>query len=322
MTMRKVFLIFSMVFLAAACSRQQDTAPATQQSAETQTQVVGARIVSASPAATLQLIEMGAADHLVGVSTYDKLYLPEDKQDLPVIGDYLNFDYEKMLLLKPTHVVVQMADDRLAPRLREITAKHHIELVSFTLNTLEDLFTTAEKLGKIADVSSRTQMMIAAARGELAAVAQKTTTLTKPKTLYIMSKNPMFVVGKNGLWDQMLTIAGADNVGRQAKGDYFPELSTEALISLAPEVLLISAPDEPEMRADDPRIRQWSSLPIPAARNKRIVLVTDGSIMKGSLAVGDNVLKLARMIHPELKDWSPEDEPAPASAPSTQTGAP
>ena len=133
-----------------------------------------------------------------------------------------------------------------------------------------------------------------------------------------MGKNPIFVVGKDGLWDQMLTVAGANNVGALAKGDYFPQISTEALIALAPEVLLISAPGEPNsLGASDPRLKQWLAMPIPAARANRIHLITAGGMQLGSLAIADNVLMLTRIIHPELKDWSPEDD-ADAPAPKPQ----
>lgn len=321
------FCLIALAALAAGCSRQNEPA-ASQKAPESQPPVAATpapdenaslpRIVSAAPAATLQLVEMGAVDRLVGVSSYDKVHLPEDKQNLPVVGDYLNFDYEKLLLLKPTHVIIQMADNRLAPRLKEIAEKNHIELINVKLSTLDDLFATAEKLGQAAGVQDRAQLMISMARGQLAAIEQKTSSLPKPKTIYIMGKNPIFVVGKDGLWDQMLAVAGASNAGAQVKGDYFPQISTETLISMAPEVLLISAPGEPNsLGASDPRLKQWYAMPIPAARANRIHLITAGGMQMGSLAIGDNVLTLAHIIHPELKDWSPEEE-TDAPAPKAQ----
>lgn len=313
--MHKRLITISMILLAslAACSKQSEPA-ASQKSAESQaaapqTESAGPRMVSTVPAATLQLVEMGAADRLVGVSSYDKNNLPEDQQNLPIVGDYLNIDYEKVLLLKPTHVIVQIADDRMEPRLKEIAEKNHIEIINVKLSTLDDLFTTADKLGQAAGVADRARLMISMARGQLTAIEQKTATLPKPKTLYVMGKSPIFVVGKDGLWDQLLKIAGANNVGAQMQGSYFPQISTEALIALAPEVLLISAPGEPDQQGPlDPRLKQWQAIPTPAARAGRIHLITAGGMSLGSLAVADNALTLARVIHPELKDWSPSEE--------------
>src|SRR4051812_986781 len=83
--MRKRIVLVMLGLWLAACGRGT---PAPTGEAGTQpppvAQVKGARVVSTVPAATLNLVLMGAADQVVGVSKYDKLYLPLDKQDLPV----------------------------------------------------------------------------------------------------------------------------------------------------------------------------------------------------------------------------------------------
>src|SRR5262249_34860656 len=56
----------------------------------------GPRIVSKVPAATLNLVLIGGDKHLVGVSSFDKLVLPKDEQDLPVVGDYEQTNYEQL----------------------------------------------------------------------------------------------------------------------------------------------------------------------------------------------------------------------------------
>ena len=70
------------------------------------------RIVSTVPAATLNLVLIGAADRLVGVSKYDLLYLPQNKRDLPVVGDYETMNYEQLVKLHPSALVIQTAESR------------------------------------------------------------------------------------------------------------------------------------------------------------------------------------------------------------------
>lgn len=293
--------------MLAGCSREATTQPATAPAAASTEPAITAssttpRLVSTVPAATLQLVQLGAVDTLVGVSSYDKLYLPENKQDLPVVGDYLNFNYETLLTLKPTHIIVQIADERLAPRLKEIAAQNHIQIVNIKLDNLANLFATARTLGTISGTSTIAEQKVKAAEDKLENIRKKTADLRKLSTLYIVGKSPIFVVGKDGFMHEMLTIAGADNVGARIPGDYFPQISRETLTALAPEVLLISAPDQPASQGPgDPRIAEWLTLKIPAAENQRVYLMTDGNFILASLSVGENTAALAKLLHPELQ---------------------
>ncbi len=54
--------------------------------------------------------------------------------------------------------------------------------------------------------------------------------------------------------DQMVTLAGGENVGAKV-GKFFPVIRNETLVKLAPDVLLISAPDQPAQQENDPRAR-------------------------------------------------------------------
>ena len=68
-------------------------------------------------------------------------------------------------------------------------------------------------------------------------------------------------------------------------------------MGLAPDVLLIGAPDAlPEM-PNDPRLAPWLGLPVPATRTKHVYLVTDGNSQMPSVNIGKNVRTLAELIH-------------------------
>ena len=71
------------------------------------------RIACTVPAATQILLQLGAARDLVGVSSFDRPLLPPPLQSLPIVGNYLHLDYETLLNLQPTVLVVQMAPTRL-----------------------------------------------------------------------------------------------------------------------------------------------------------------------------------------------------------------
>jgi len=322
--MRIPFALFMMwlLLLAAGCEHSTEPAPAPSGTAATGTapaiatreavstepaavgEVNGARVISTVPAATLQLVQLGAVDSLVGVSTFDRLLLPQAKQTLPIVGDYLTFNYETIVGLHPTAMVVQIADERLAPRLKEIAGEHHIELVNVKLDTLDDMVATARRLGKITGREGAAEVRIARVRGNLAAIQAKLADLPRPKVVYIIFKKPLAIVGGRGFMNEVIGAAGGTNVGGSVN-EYFPEITREELIKMAPDVILIAAPEEPAARTlDDPRLADWLAIPTPAGKTGRIFLVTSPNAQLNSLDFDTETLLLAKIIHPEIRDWT------------------
>ena len=229
------------------------------------------RLVSGVPAGTLILVQLGAVRDLVGVSTYDKLVLQEELRDLPVVGDYMTLNFETLLAQRPTGLVMQMADERLSPRLKEVTDENKITLVNIRLDSVEDVYASTRKLGVIARRSRTAEYEIARVKGQLAAIGRRTAKVGKKKVIYIIGKSPIWIVGSERFLDEMITLAGGENLGRKVGRD-FPQITGETLVTLAPEVLLIAAPGEPAPRQlndpTDPRIAAWLDLDIPAAARR------------------------------------------------------
>jgi ABC-type Fe3+-hydroxamate transport system substrate-binding protein len=106
------------------------------------------------------------------------------------------------------------------------------------------------------------------------------------------------VVGGKTFVDEMLNIAGAENVGATV-GDGWPMIGTEALAKLAPEVLLVSAAGQPAQvgGSNDPRVEKWLRLPMPAAEKGRVYLITEGNSLMASVEAPAHARRLAELIH-------------------------
>jgi ABC-type Fe3+-hydroxamate transport system substrate-binding protein len=263
------------------------------------------------------LLQLHAGPELVAVSSFDKPNLPPNLQNLPIAGDYLNINYETIVRLHPTAIVVQIADARLAPRLKQLATDSHIPLVNIRLDTLPDIFETARRLGEISGHQTDAARQIAQAQAELDEARRLTQNLPHPRTLLITWNDPISVVGSGGFLDAMITAAGGHNVGAEVGPDY-PSINREVLVSLKPDIILITAPDQPAQQPDDPRLATWRSLPVPAAQSGRIALITDPKIQIGSLDVGRQTLALMRLIHPDVHPAAT----TPAAAPAATIPAP
>lgn len=293
-----MFLAFSAALTLAACGRQPSpAAPSSAQPATAPADLPARpRIVSTVPAATLNLVLIGAADELVGVTKYDALFLPDAQKNLPVVGDYETMNYEELVKLKPTALVIQTAESRIPERLKQTAEQEHIELVNMRFDHVADIWTSVEALGKVSGKETEATGAIQRAQAELKSIAREYKNAPHPKVVYLVSTSHMWISGDKTFTHEMIVAAGGDDVGAKV-GEGFPDTNRETLVKLQPEVLLLGAVEEMGPMENDPRISPWQDLPIPAATHNRIYLVTAANSQMASVDIGKNVRELAEMIH-------------------------
>ncbi len=276
----------------ASCSRREPVARST-----------GPRIVSTDPAATQILLQLGAAHEIVGVSPWDQPLLPQSMRNLPVVGDYLHLDEELVVRLAPTALILQESAPRISPGILAMARQHGIRIVNINLNTLRRFYVTTALLGKISGCQKQAHLKIQALKKQLARLA-KTRPINEPRVVYIISTNPIRVVGADNFMDEELTLAGGVNVAERC-GMGYPAITRETLVRLNPQVVLIAKPGQPTATSPtDPRLAPWLALPIAAAVSKHIDLITWQKAQMLTLDVGRIIQRLRQII----------------TAPSTDTG--
>ena len=267
------------------------------------------RIISTVPAATQILVQIGAGYTLVGVSSYDPPLLKPPLNALPVVGDYLNLDYELLLALHPTALIIQMAPPRVPAELISFTQAHQIDLVNLQLTTLDQIYQSTQILGKISGREPQAARAIAALKSHLAQISAHYAHAWRPRVVYLEDVEPVRIVGSENFMDALIKLAGGENVGALA-GVNSPVIDRETLVNLAPDVLLIAAPgQEPSVGPNDPRLSAWNQLPIPAAEFGRIYLVRWSDAEMPTLNVDTQVQSLARLIHLKAPKSNPQTQP-------------
>lgn len=94
------------------------------------------RIVTLSPAASKILIDLGLGDSIVGRHNYDQAA----RREVKPVGDQSSIDYELLLSLRPTHVVVQTDSRSVPERLAEFARESGFEIVNISRTlTLDDV---------------------------------------------------------------------------------------------------------------------------------------------------------------------------------------
>ncbi len=253
-------------------------------------------VVSLVPSVTETLFALGVGDRVVGRSRYC-LY-PPAALALPVVGDALNVDLERLLVLKPDlivfHTRVQSADRLTAAGIRPLAP--HIE-------TVDDVYAVIDLLGRELGVEPAAKTLTARLTAELAAVREAAsgtdpvaTLITFPDT--IGGGAEIRAVGRGTFLDQMLTLAGGRNV---VSTDSYHAASIETVVTWQPEVIIISAPGDIDPGQSDEHYRaawsRWQS--IPAVKSGHVYVLRQPYLTMPGPRMGEAARLLLATLHPD-----------------------
>jgi iron complex transport system substrate-binding protein len=114
------------------------------------------------------------------------------------------------------------------------------------------------------------------------------------------------LAGPGEFLDDLLRIAGGTNAAA-GTGQPYPTVDRELLVRMAPQTVIQLIPDgdkTPQIVAQSKQF--WESLAaLPAVRNHRVAIITDWYSQEPGLRVGDLAEKFARILHPEIGDFTP-----------------
>jgi len=249
--------------------------------------LVAVRVVSLNPSLTEMLIAMDAVSVLVGVDDYSAQEQPEVRS-LPRVGGLFNPSLEGVVALEPELVVmVPGAQQRdLADRLRRLG----ITVLELSNIRIEDLLNSIEILGNRVGRADAARKLVARIRRAWRAVEKATAPYPRVRSVLVLDRDPLFIVGRGSFLDEMLRAAGGENVAA-VFSDPYPRAAIEWLIAAAPQVIL-DATDDPE----DP-LRYWSRWPsLPAVVDRRAIAISPVVLRPGPY-LDRSLRSLAEALH-------------------------
>ena len=230
------------------------------------------RIVSLVPSITELVCELGLAQHLVGRTGF--CIHPKDiVRRIPKLGGTKNVDLEKLRALEPTHVIVNVDENR------KETAD---ALAGFVPNLIvthplapQDNLALYRQIGAAFGRERETEALCA--RFQSAFDAVKRGRFVERRVLYLIWKDPWMTVSRDTYISRTLALFGMHTLPPQA-GPRYPEISFEE--SWLREVELVLLSSEPY------RFRERHSGELQAALGKPVMLI-DGEMTSwyGSRAI-------------------------------------
>jgi iron complex transport system substrate-binding protein len=212
------------------------------------------RIVSLAPSLTEMLFALGAAEQVVGVTSFCNY--PREATGKTVVGDMVTPDIERILALKPDLVIISVEGNSQ----RTFAALERLGVRLFVSNPrdLNGVYKSMRAIGVLLHVEDRaTHILDSLHTAEERLRASRVS--ARKTVLMLLSLQPLMAAGSDTFIDEVIALAGGTNAAANLRGNY-PVLNREMLLRLDPDLVLY--PDD--MGIDEVQVRtgfpEWHQL--------------------------------------------------------------
>jgi iron complex transport system substrate-binding protein len=225
------------------------------------------RIVALSPAINEIIFALGAGEKVVANTQYS-LY-PNASINLPKVGGYFSPSLEKILVLKPTLVIMQENNYKLSLKLKRLGIKSKI----IKIDSLKNIKNAIKDLGMVVKKAKKAKKIVESIDEALKSLHN---IVENKKILIVFGRNTnlskqIFVAGQNLYFDEIINESNNTNaLQSNRKGQ--PILNMENIIACNPDIVLLLARCQADGINNKELIKPWLELPISAARTKAIYI--------------------------------------------------
>ena len=241
------------------------------------------RVVSLAPSLSEIVVELGAADLLVGV--LDGGERPAALATLPSVGHYGQLNIERLLSLKPDLILLWPGS--VGPAQREQLQRLNIPVYVAEPHSLEQLATQVQAIADPLGRADAGRQLAAQLRQRLGELRQRYHRDQPLQVFYQVWDQPLYTVGGGQIISDALCVCGARNVFDELTLPA-PQVSIESVLQRDPEVILVG---------DQAQKDAWRVWPNMAAR---VRLVPDKGLERPSGQMVEAVARLCQVISPNL----------------------
>jgi iron complex transport system substrate-binding protein len=161
----------------------------------------------------------------------------------------------------------------------------------------DDILRSIRHLGQVSNREKEALGIIQGMQKRSQRVIEITKRLPRPKVFVQIGDAPIITIGRGGFADDLIHLAGGENIAGKEK-EMYPRLGIEEILKRAPEVILISSMNP---KAEYHKIfQEWAHWKIiPSVRDGRIHLIDSDLIDRPSPRIIDGLEEMARILHPQ-----------------------
>jgi ABC-type Fe3+-hydroxamate transport system substrate-binding protein len=262
------------------------------------------RIVSTAPSITELLYALGVGDRVVGVDRFSRY--PAEALGKPKIGDYVNPNLEAIAALRPDLVIIPTNPIRLAERLGVLRLK----VLEIDQDTIAKLYESFRIIGQATGTAAQAAQLTSTVQARLDAVRTRAAPLKRTRMMFVVGRTPnrldgLIVVGQASYLNEIITLAGGENVFRDAVAPY-PGVSLEEVLARNPDVIVDMGEMADTVGVTEERKREVTSLwdrlsSVAAVKQHRVYAVASDIYVEPGPRVVDAAKAFLEMLHPDTK---------------------
>ncbi|MGG3794517.1 cobalamin-binding protein [Pseudomonas paraversuta] len=241
------------------------------------------RVISLSPSLSEMVVELGAADLLVGRLEAGEP-LPQ-LRSVPSVGRYGQLDMERLISLQPDLLLLWPGSVAAAQR----EQLRHLDIPTYTAEpaSLEQLADQVEALAVALNRPERGRELAAQLRQRLAGLRGQYRRDIPLRVFYQVWDQPLYTVGGTQIISDALAVCGASNVFADLKLPA-PQVSVESVLQRNPQVIIVSS---------QAQLDAWKAWPqIDAVKHGRLLLLTDKGLERPSAQMLEATARLCEQL--------------------------
>jgi iron complex transport system substrate-binding protein len=243
------------------------------------------RVVSLAPSLTDLVVAMGLHERLVGVTRYDD---SPAVRALPRVGGFLDPNPEAVIALRPD-LVLWMTDGGAYPAVRRI-ASLGVPVRALPIVSIPDLLAASREIGAALGARAAGDRLAQDLEARIQSVRARAAKVRPVRVLFVVGRDPLVVAGPGSYPDEVLRIAGAENVVKT--GRPWPIYPLERAVADDPDVVIDGAVLEPPEGLA--RLRA-----IPAVRAGRVRRMSNDGALRPGPRLADALDEIFRALHAE-----------------------
>jgi ABC-type Fe3+-hydroxamate transport system substrate-binding protein len=227
------------------------------------------RIAALSPALAVILDDLKLSHLIVGRHSWDMVL---DKS-IPVCFDDNKADYERLLSVKPTHILLQLQSEPLPPRLNHLAQTHHWLITDFPILALDDIKTATTGLADLFSTGADKPLL-----ENMDRAWSRRDGLFTGRVLLLAGLDPPSVLGPGSWHHQILERLGGTPA--ITEGSRYITLDAEDILHLKPDAIILILPRDrgtppafPTINDLQRQLGRLATLDIPAIHHSRLALI-------------------------------------------------
>ncbi len=245
------------------------------------------RAVSLAPNLTEIVFAVGGGDKLIGVTSFCDY--PAEAQKIQKIGDTLAPNIENIIALKPQIVFVSTASQ--VENFTKVLDEQHIAYFVTDPNSLEDIYNSIEKIGKIFATEDKASEVVTNLKKRVANVESRIGKGKNTKVFLQISNESLYTIGKESFLTDLIRRAGGISV-TETLATAYPKVSLETALVYEPEAIILS--DSEDNREPNQVFKNS-----PAVKNGKVFKINADLLSRPGPRIVEGLERIAKALHPE-----------------------